>query len=121
MIINDYRGLTFSRFFELAVEEYAEREFIVHGDTRLTYAEVDEMTKGLAASLSTLGIKAGDHVAVDLPNWPESIIAFVALARNLFGVNIFMLSPDAGQSLRLGGGGSAAPFCRALQRQAGRE
>ena len=67
--------------FQERVQAHPDRELVVHGARRMTYAEVDRQAAGLAASLAGLGIGAGDKVAVDLPNWPEWIVAFLAGAR----------------------------------------
>ncbi|MFC1734638.1 class I adenylate-forming enzyme family protein [Candidatus Hydrogenedentota bacterium] len=81
MIANDYKGMTVGKLFDLAVAKRADAEFITHKDARLTYGDVDRMANGLAASLAELGIKAGDNVALDMPNWPEWVVALVALGR----------------------------------------
>ena len=67
--------------FQERVQAHPDRELVVHGARRMTYAEVERQAAGLAASLAGLGIGAGDTVAVDLPNWPEWIVAFLAGAR----------------------------------------
>ncbi len=46
---------------------------------------------GLAASLAGLGVRPGDRLAVDLPNWPEWVVAFLAGAR--LGATVVPLDP----------------------------
>jgi acetyl-CoA synthetase len=52
------------------------------GDSRdITYAELTADVKRAANALTTLGIGAGDRVAVYLPMIPEAIVAMLAIAR----------------------------------------
>ena len=52
------------------------------GDSReLTYAELTREVKKAANALTSLGIKAGDRVAIYMPMIPEAIIAMQAVAR----------------------------------------
>lgn len=46
-----------------------------------TFAELDRLVDGFAASLQRLGIRAGDRVAICLPNCPQFAIAFFGAAR----------------------------------------
>ena len=77
--------------FQERVQAHPDRELVVHGGLRLTYAEVDRQAAGLAASLEGLGVGAGDTLAVDLPNWPEWVVAFLAGAR--LGATVVPLDP----------------------------
>ena len=63
----------------------------MHGTRRWSYAEVDAQSAGLAASLAGLGVRPGDRLAVDLPNWPEWVVAFLAGAR--LGATVVPLDP----------------------------
>jgi long-chain acyl-CoA synthetase len=42
----------------------------------ITFGELDEMTNRFANALDKLGIRAGDRVAVMLPNVPQAVIAY---------------------------------------------
>ncbi|WP_413320877.1 long-chain-fatty-acid--CoA ligase [Agrococcus sp. 1P02AA] len=50
------------------------------GET-LTYAELGEAIERAAGGLRTLGVEAGDRVAIVLPNCPQHLIAFYAVLR----------------------------------------
>jgi acyl-CoA synthetase (AMP-forming)/AMP-acid ligase II len=56
-----------------------------------TFGEVEGQAEALAASLSNLGVEAGDRVAVVLPGCPEFAVAFFALAK--LGAVLVPLSP----------------------------
>src|SRR5215207_6596367 len=65
---------------------------LVHGDERLGWAEVKERSDRLAAGLASLGVGAGDPVALVLPNVPAFAIAFFAIAR--LGAVVVPLNPN---------------------------
>lgn len=54
---------------------------VIDRDVRLTFAEVKRRVDRLAAALYGLGIRPGDVVAVQLPNWKELIECYFAIAR----------------------------------------
>lgn len=80
-----------STLFQERVQAHPDREMVVHGARRLSYAEVDRQAAGLASSLAGLGVGPGDRLAVDLPNWPEWVVAFLAGAR--LGATVVPLDP----------------------------
>src|SRR5262245_59269557 len=48
------------------------------GERSWTYAELDDGTQRIAAALSAAGVRAGDRVAVFLPNCPELVLTYFA-------------------------------------------
>src|SRR5262245_27606055 len=48
------------------------------GERSWTYAELDDATDRIAAALSAAGVRAGDRVAVFLPNCPELVLGYFA-------------------------------------------
>jgi acyl-CoA synthetase (AMP-forming)/AMP-acid ligase II len=48
------------------------------GDRRWTYAELDDATDRIAAALAAAGVRAGDRVALFLPNCPELVLGYFA-------------------------------------------
>ena len=71
--------------------EHPERTLLVAGGRSFTYGLVNSQAGALAAALAELGIEAGDRVAIDLPNWPEWIVALCAAAR--LGATVVPLNP----------------------------
>lgn len=57
---------------------------IAHSQTRprleLTWAELDDQVRRVAAALAELGVGRGDRVAAYAPNIPETLVAFLATA-----------------------------------------
>ncbi len=74
------------------VRARGDEPFVVHGDRRLTFADVEDDARALAAALHHLGVEPGDRIAVDLPNWPEFVVALLAAAR--LGCVVVPLNPD---------------------------
>ena len=58
-----------------------DRVIVTDGYTALTAAQLRAQAYRLAAALAGLGVRAGDRVQVQLPNWNEFVVIYVALAR----------------------------------------
>lgn len=73
-LIERITGRTVAEVLEARASEQPGRPFLISGDQKLTYAQVNQRVNALAAALHELGIERGDRIAIDLPNWPEFII-----------------------------------------------
>ena len=81
---NKYRwwlGLTWGDIFNKATDLYPQKEALVDDTSRYTYSELREKVDRLAASLIGLGIRQGDFVMIQLPNWNEFIFSYFALQK----------------------------------------
>lgn len=58
-----------------------DRILVTDGYGALTARELQGQAYRLARSLKGLGVTAGDRVQVQLPNWNEFVVAYVAIAR----------------------------------------
>jgi acyl-CoA synthetase (AMP-forming)/AMP-acid ligase II len=59
---------------------HADKEFLVYGDERLTFAQVQARSARMAAMLQHRhGIAKGDRVAIAMRNYPEWVEAFIAV------------------------------------------
>jgi long-chain acyl-CoA synthetase len=58
-----------------------DRVALVHGDERITYAELREQVDRLAGALAARGLTDGAPVALILPNVPAFAVAFLAILR----------------------------------------
>jgi long-chain acyl-CoA synthetase len=59
----------------------ADRVALVHGDERITYAELREQVDRLAGALAARGLTGGAPVALILPNVPAFVVGFLAVLR----------------------------------------
>jgi acyl-CoA synthetase (AMP-forming)/AMP-acid ligase II len=64
---------------------------LVCGETRLTFAELEDRVNRLANALSSLGLRKGDKLALVLPNCAELVYAYRAAA--MLGIVSVPLSP----------------------------
>jgi 3-oxocholest-4-en-26-oate---CoA ligase len=64
--------------FESLVDVIGDREALVCGDRRLTYAELETRANRLAQYFLSIGIKPGDHIGVQLYNCTEYVETMVA-------------------------------------------
>ena len=60
--------MNFGTIFDLPLTMWPDKEAIIYGDVRLTYASLEERTNRVANGLRGLGLGAGDHVAVLVKN-----------------------------------------------------
>ena len=67
--------------FSATCARLPEKTALVDGDRRLTFAEWHDAITRVAARLRELGVRAGDVVAYQLPNWWEAAVVFLAAAR----------------------------------------
>lgn len=62
----------------LASSAFAEREYLVYQDERITYAEAHKMVDSIAAWLWDQGVRPGDRVGIAMRNYPEWILIYWA-------------------------------------------
>ena len=55
---------------------HPERPAVIVGDVSIPYAVLDGMARRFAGALKSLGLHAGQHVAILLPNVPQFVIAY---------------------------------------------
>jgi long-chain acyl-CoA synthetase len=77
--VNQYQSLV--QMMEEAFKTYADRNAYVCMDKFLTYAEVDVMSKKVAAWLQSKGLQPGARVAMMMPNVLQYPVALAAILR----------------------------------------
>lgn len=60
--------------------QFAERDYLVYGDERLTYAQAHAQVASVANWLMAQGVKPGDRVAIAMRNYPEWMLIYWACA-----------------------------------------
>ena len=66
---------------ENSAADYPDRDAVVLGDTRLTYAQVDGAANQVANLLVSRGIEPGDKVALSCPNLPYFPIVYYGILK----------------------------------------
>ncbi len=74
-------SLNLSILLETSAASQPQHTAVIHNGHRLSYAELDSAARRLAAGLTGLGVRAGDKVAVMLPNVPEFVIAYFGILK----------------------------------------
>ena len=70
-----------TRMFEHAVAEAGDSPATEFFGRRVSYKELGNQVSQAAEGLRLLGVKAGDRVALILPNCPQHVVAFYAILR----------------------------------------
>ena len=74
-------GLTLGDVLDRIADVFPNREALVDDRVRLTFGEVRERVERLANGLMRAGIRQGEAVLVQLPNWAEYIYVYFALQK----------------------------------------
>jgi long-chain acyl-CoA synthetase len=73
--------LNLASLLENSAQKYGDREAVVLGDRRLTYAQVDGAANQVANLLVSRGIRPGDKVALSCPNLPYFPIVYYGILK----------------------------------------
>lgn len=76
---------------ERAASRFPDRTATLFEGGRLTYRELKDRVDRLATALAGLGVRPGDRVAIQLPNLPQTVIAYYAVLRA--GATAVMFNP----------------------------
>jgi acyl-CoA synthetase (AMP-forming)/AMP-acid ligase II len=76
--VHELTEFNFADIWEAVVDRVAEREALVCGDRRFTYAQVEARANQLAHFMAAQGVGPGDHVGLYLTNCPEYVEALLA-------------------------------------------
>ncbi|MFC3068580.1 class I adenylate-forming enzyme family protein [Phenylobacterium soli] len=64
----------------LSTAQFADRDYLVYGDERITYAEAHKQVASIANWMFAHGVKPGDRVAIAMRNYPEWMLIYWACA-----------------------------------------
>lgn len=70
-----------SSMLDDSIAENSERTMLEFFGSTTSYAKVGEQVRSVAAGLRHMGVKAGDRVALIMPNCPQHVIAYFAVLR----------------------------------------
>jgi 2,3-dihydroxybenzoate-AMP ligase len=75
-----WEGMTLREMLGRSINDHAEKPALIFGERRISYRELGETSDRLAIGLRLAGLASRDRVILHLPNTPELVFAFVALA-----------------------------------------
>ena len=87
----DFEALPLPAFLERSAREHGDATALIFLNCRLTYRQLQEEVDRFAAALSGLGVTRGTRVAIQLPNLPQTVIAFYAVLS--LGAIVVMTNP----------------------------
>ena len=85
-----------------AAAQFGEREYLVYGEKRLTYAEAHRRVTAVAAWLHGQGVRPRDRVAIALRNYPEWLLIYWACAVSgvtVVGMNAWWVAEEMAMGL----------------------
>jgi long-chain acyl-CoA synthetase len=86
-----FEDLTLAGFLDRSARDYPDATALIFMNGRLTYRQLKEDVDRFATALAALGVERGTRVAIQLPNLPQTVIAFYgALAA---GATVVMTNP----------------------------
>jgi len=97
---------TTAQLLDAVAAEHPDRPYLLGDDRIHTYADLAAWSGRLAAGLIALGVRPGDHVAVDLANLPEVVALKFAVARVgavSVSINFLLRHEELGYVLRQSG------------------
>lgn len=76
-----WESTTIAEHLHATAQQHGERDALVCGDSRLTFAELDRITDQRAAGLHRLGLEPGGTVLLQVHNTVNTVIAWYALLK----------------------------------------
>ena len=76
---------------------YADREYLIYEDERLTYAQAHDRVNALGNWLIAQGVKPGDRVAIAMRNYPEWLLSYwatLSIGATVVGMNAWWTGPE---------------------------
>jgi 2,3-dihydroxybenzoate-AMP ligase/mycobactin salicyl-AMP ligase len=74
-------GMTLGDMVDKASDLYPQKDALVGSGVRYTYVQLRRRVDTMAYRMLQAGFRAGDRVLLQLPNWPEFVIAYFALQK----------------------------------------
>ena len=87
----EFEDITLPGFLERSASEYPDATALIFLNRKMTYRELKADVDRFAAALAKLGVGPGTRVAVQLPNLPQTVIAFYAALS--LGATVVMTNP----------------------------
>ncbi|MGZ6007250.1 MAG: AMP-binding protein, partial [Rhizomicrobium sp.] len=87
----------------LSTAQFADREYLVYEDERMTYAQAHAQTAAIANWLFRQGVKPGDRVAIAMRNYPEWMLVYwacVSVGIAVVGMNAWWVTDEVEFALK---------------------
>ncbi len=87
----DFEDVPLPRFLDRTAAEYGDATALIFLNRRLTYRQLKEEVDRFATALAALGVQKDTKVAIQLPNLPQTVIAYYAILA--LGAQAVMTNP----------------------------
>ncbi|HEY3112688.1 MAG TPA: AMP-binding protein [Gemmatimonadaceae bacterium] len=77
--LEPYPDRSLTDFLQEAAARWPDRPALLFKGATITYRQLDDQSNALGAALAAMGVKAGDRVAICLPNCPQFLVAEFAV------------------------------------------
>ncbi len=77
----DYPAVPLQGLLQETAKEFPEKVAIIYGNSEITYLQLDLLSNQFANTLTKLGVKKADRVALFLPNIPQFEIAYFGVLK----------------------------------------
>ncbi len=87
----------------LSTAQFADREYIIYQDERLTYAQAHAQVAAVANWLMAQGVEPGDRVAIAMRNYPEWMLIYwacVSIGVAAVGMNAWWVTEEMAFALK---------------------
>jgi long-chain acyl-CoA synthetase len=87
----------------LASAQFANREYLVYQDERMTYGEAHKQVASVGAWLAAQGVKRGDRVAIAMRNYPEWLLIYwacVCMGVAVVGMNAWWVAEEIDYAIK---------------------
>src|SRR5690349_20210149 len=87
----------------LSTAQFAEREYLVYQDERMTYAQAHAQVNAIANWLLGQGVKPGERVAIAMRNYPEWLLIYwacVSIGVAVVGMNAWWVTDELEYALK---------------------
>ena len=87
----------------LSTAQFADRDYMVYQDERLTYGQAHAQVGAIAAWLFAQGVKPGDRVAIAMRNYPEWLLIYwacVSVGVAVVGMNAWWVADELEYALK---------------------
>jgi len=86
----------------LSTAQFADRDYLVYQDERITYGEAHRRTAAIASWLMDQGVKPGERIAIAMRNYPEWLLAYwaaVSIGVAVVGMNAWWVADEVEYAL----------------------
>ena len=81
----------------LSTAAYAERDYLIYEDERLTYADAHARVNAIGSWLISQGVQPGDRVAIAMRNYPEWLLSYwatLSIGASVVGMNAWWVGEE---------------------------